>query len=102
MAAYHGEGEGVEGASLDEGGVRDAAADPFAHLVGRPPREGKGEYALGPDVPVCHEVCDPRHEHARFARARSGEHEQRSSWVLDGPELVGIEVRGRCDHAPFP
>ena len=102
VAAHDGDGEGVEGTGLDEGGIRDAGSDRFAHLVGRPPREGQGEYPLGPDAPVCHQVGDPRHEHTCFARARSGEHEQRSSRVLDGPELVGVEGWGRCDHTPSP
>ncbi len=92
----------MEGAGLDEGGLGDAAADALAHLVGRPPREGQGEYAVGSDTPLAHQVGDARHEHPGLARAWSREHQQGAARVLDGPLLVGVEVRGRRYHSPFP
>jgi hypothetical protein len=55
-------------------------------------------YASAGVLQHVHDVLDGE----LLARARPGEHEQRTPRMLDGPELVGVEA-GICrDHAPSP
>ena len=92
VAAHHGEGEGVEGAHLDLLRLGHPAVT-RARISSAARREKvRARMRSGLTSPSADQVRDPLHEHARLARARSGEHEERSSRMLDGPELVGVEV----------
>ena len=71
-----------------------AGRDAGAHLVGGAAREREGEDALRAHVLVGHQVRDPLDQHAGLARAWPGEHEEGPSGVLDGLELIVVEVWG--------
>ena len=88
----------MEGSGVDEDCLWDTTSDALAHLVGRPPGEGEGQDTLRIRSSLLHQVRDPRDEHPGLARARSGEHEQRSTSVLDGPQLVGVEGQVKSGH----
>ena len=49
-----------------------------------------------------YEVRDPLDQNPGLARARPGEHEERSARMLDGLELILVQVRWGLDHAPSP
>ena len=68
----------------------DECSDAFAHFAGRLVGEGDGENAHGVDT-VFDEPCDALREHARFARARAGNDQQRAARVDDRVVLIGIE-----------
>jgi len=67
---------------------------PRAHLPGRLVGERDGENARRRDAPLADEVRDPGRQHARLARARPGEHEERAAGMADGGILGGIQGKG--------
>ncbi len=86
---------GVEGMERPDPQARGFGAkqrgDAAAHLARRLVRERDREDALGPHAAVFDQMGDPRGEHARLARARAREHEQRAARMLHRRALGVVE-----------
>ena len=69
----------------------DEQLDPLAHLLRRLVRERDREDLVGPRLPGREQVRDPVRQHARLARARAGEDQQRPLAVQDRRALRLVE-----------
>ncbi len=75
------------------------APGPAQHLLGRPPAEGEQAHPIGDDARA-QQAGHPVGERAGLAGAGPGQDEQRTAVVLDGSELLGIQVEHA--FAPYP
>jgi hypothetical protein len=94
MAAQDLGGHGVEGAepaqALPLG--TDQGERALAHLARGLVGEGDHQHLRRPGLALGEDVRDARGEHARLARARAGEDEQRAFGVEHGLALFGVEA----------
>ena len=96
VAAQDPGAQGVERAGLDvpAGPLADEGDDPVAQLPGGPIREGDREDLPGRHAAHADEVGDPMGQHARLARARAGQDEDRAVRRRHGSRLLRVEVGG--------
>ena len=102
VLAQHAHAHGVEGADPHAARtVGQQGVQALAHLRGGLVGEGDGQDLPGAHALVGDHVRDAVREHARLARARAREHEQRPARALGRLPLGGVEGRqvdgrGRC------
>ncbi len=100
VLAQHAHAHGVEGADPHAAGAsRQEVAQTLAHLGGRLVGEGDRQDLPGAHALVVDHVRDAVGEHARLARARAREHEQRPLGALGRLALGGVEGRKIDDRS---
>jgi hypothetical protein len=102
LAAQDAHAGGVEGAHPGEVGGFQKAAQPLLHLGGGLVGEGDGKDAPRLDAFFPNQPGDPVGQGPRLPRPRTGQKEQRPSFVQDGLALPGIEAPKEVIHRPLP
>ncbi len=94
VAPQNAHAKGVKGGDqrLGQRRVAQQPVNAFGHFAGSLVGKGYGQDGVGRDAFFLNQPCNPAGDDAGFARAGSGQNEQRALGSLDGGALFRIQI----------